>query len=248
MKVCVNGCEIRTGPSPRRPCPQLPSGDVFAQPGEAGTQWLRGTPSPRWLLPTPFLQEALRPLGKECFSYSTLLKPTPHVQRRGPCYFSLVLEFASVLMVRCPWIQATTKLLNLPTRGGLGPGLGGRARQMAVGVGGEMNIEKWVVGPLLSLMWWEGSPPRLCPGSPTPDIVSLGPQLLTGPVHSPGCFPMSSGTRSVSFPGETLTLPGPFPQTAPWGGSPWGPPAQPILSVTSLSVLPSRAPPHPHPP
>ena len=56
-----------------------------------------------------------------------------------------------MLMVRCPRIQATTKLLNFPTRGGLGPGLGGRARQMAVK--GEVNTEKCVAGPFLSLMW-----------------------------------------------------------------------------------------------
>ena len=40
-------------------------GDMSAQPGEAGIGWLQGTPSPHWLLPAPFLQEALRPLWKE---------------------------------------------------------------------------------------------------------------------------------------------------------------------------------------
>ena len=149
---------------------------------------------------------------RECFSYSALLKPAPHVHTRGPCYFSPVLEFASVLMVRCPWIQATTKLLNLPTRGGLGPVLGGRAGQMAVE--GEVNTEKCVAGPFLSLMWWQGPLLGSAQG-PSPRTLSPGAPALTGPVHSPGCFPMSSGTCSVSFPGETLTLPGPFPQTAP---------------------------------
>ena len=76
---------------------------------------------------------------------------------------------------------------------------------------GGMNTDKWVAGSFLSLMWWAGSPP-------SGDIVSPGRQLLTGPVHSPGCFPRSSGTHTVFFPGETLTLPGPFPQNSPLAG------------------------------
>ena len=186
-------------------------GDISAQPGEAGIGWLQGTPSPHWLLPAPFLQEALRPLRKE-----NVFLPL-HPIDTNPCCFSPVLAFASVLMVRCPWIQATTKLLNLPTRGGQG----GRAGQTAMG---GTNADKWAAGSFLSLMWWAGSPPGLCPGSPpSGDIVSPGPQLLTGPIHSPGSFPRSSGTHTVSFPGEILTNPShkqPLGGGAKWGGLP----------------------------
>ena len=111
---------------------------------------------------------------------------------------------------------------------------------------GGMNTDKWVAGSFLSLMWWAGSPP-------SGDIVSPGRQLLTGPVHSPGCFPRSSGTHTVFFPGETLTLPGPFPQNSPLAGggeSPWGTLTQPILSV--LCDIPQCPPlwstPHSRPP
>ena len=181
---------------------------------------------------------------RECFSYSTLLKPTPHVQTRGPCYFSPVLEFASVLMVRCPWIQATTKLLNLPTRGGLGPGLGGRAGQMAVE--GEVNTEKCMAGPFLSLMWWQGPLLGSAQG-PSPRTLSpWGPSSHRARSFS-WLFPHVLWDMLCLLPWRDPHTPRPLPTNSPLGGSPWGPPAQPILSVTPLSVLPSRAPPHPHP-
>lgn len=175
-------------------------------------------------------------MKRECVSpQSTLLKPTP-CSNMNPLSLFLGLAFASVLMVRCPWIQATTKLLNLPTRGGLGPGLGGRAG--ANGDGG-MNTDKWVVGPFSPLRWGQGPLQALPRVSPI-----RGHHFPRAPAphwaHSFSWWfpPSSRDTLSPSLERPSHCQAPSHKQ--PLGrGSPWGAPAQPhpfLASVTSLSA------------